>query len=76
MFHLKREEAITILKEIIKQNLVQTSMVRLDESEKDHFALKLNYLDADLCELRAFLADKSLILFVDDRNGVCTIYRP
>ncbi len=72
---MNRDEAVTILKELIALNLVHPSFVSLEKNNLGIFSLTVK-ADCNLTEIRAFLADKDLILYKDEAKGTCTIYKP
>ena len=72
---LNRAEAVLLLKELIALNLIQPPFVSLEKNDLGAFNLTMK-ADGNLTEIRAFLADKDLILSEDKVKGTCTIYNP
>ena len=73
--YLDRIEAMALLKELAGLNLVISSIVSIDKNKEGTFNLTIKTND-NLLGIRAFLADKNLILFEDTEKGTCTIYTP
>jgi hypothetical protein len=73
--YLERIEAVALLKELASLNLVIPSIVSIDKNKEGTFSLTIK-TNSNLLGIRAFLADKNLILFEDTEKGTCTIYTP
>jgi len=73
--HLERAEAINILNELIRKDIVQPSFVNLSKNEHGSYDLIIKG-DCDTSALRAFLAGKNLILNENTEKKTCRIYRP
>ncbi len=61
------------MKEMVSTGLVPPLFFNIDQYKKGDYALEMNYIGCDLSELRAFLADKELLLFVDEKTDMCKI---
>lgn len=70
---LDRAEAVSLLKELITLGLILPSFVSVEKNERGAFSLTMK-TNGDVAELRAFLADKELMLSEDNERGTCTIY--
>jgi hypothetical protein len=73
--YLDRIEAVALLKELAELNLVIPSIVSIDKNKEGNFNLTIK-TNSNLLGIRAFLADKNLILYEDTEKGTCTIYTP
>jgi hypothetical protein len=71
---LDRQEAVALLRELIAANLAQPSLISIDKIKNNTFSITMKG-DTNLLGLRAFLADKDLVLRENKENGTCTIYR-
>ena len=74
MAELKRNEAVSLLKELINSGLAAPTVVSLDENKHGKFDLKISG-DYSAIELKAFLAKKKLTVLEDKAKAHCTIYK-
>ena len=72
---LKREEATTLLKQIIALNLALPSMVALNQNKNGGFDLVLKG-HFDVQAMKKFAAEKNLTLKWEKEKDTCTIYKP
>ena len=72
---MNRTEAVSLLKELVSKNFVQPPFVSIEKDDKSTYSLVMKGY-GDLTYIRAYLADKDLILFEDKEKEVCVIYKP
>jgi len=72
---LERQEAITLLKELLALGIVQPSFVSVEKNKQGTYSLTMKP-NGNLTEIRAFLSDKDLILYEDKEKGICSICKP
>ena len=70
---LERKEAVSLLRHLIEQQIIQTSLVSIEKNKGGGFELFLK-VDCELLRLKQFLAEKNLA--IREERGYCVIYRP
>jgi hypothetical protein len=70
---LDRSQAVALLKELIRLNLVQSSFVSIDKNKQGTFSLNFKCSD-NLPEISAFLIGKDLVVSEDKEKGTCSLY--
>ncbi len=73
---MDRKDAVDTLRALVDAKcIIQPSLLSLQQDDEQKYCILVKEtVEFDL--LRAFLADKHLILFIDKQNGYCKIYKP
>ena len=72
---MDRGEAIALIRKLIELDLAHPSFVSLEKNSQGSFDLTMK-ADGNLNEIRAFIANKDLIIYEDKEKGTCTICKP
>ena len=70
---LDRSQAVALLKELIRLNLIQSSFVSIDKNKQGTFSLNFKCND-NIPEINVFLVGKDLVVSEDKEKGTCSIY--
>jgi hypothetical protein len=71
---LNRNEAISLLKELLDHHFIQPSHASIHRDEIDNYSLILKIRNSLF--LSAFMADKDLVLHEEKEKGICRIFSP
>ena len=69
------KEAVDLLKDLVKNDLAQPSLVSIQETRSGKFSLTLKD-DRDGAELRRFVSERNLSVDVDAEKRYFVIYKP
>ena len=72
---MNHEQAVKIAKDLMCQYIEHLSVLSIVEDERGQFSITFR-ADGSLESLRAYLANRNLVLFDDKENGVFRIYEP
>lgn len=72
---MDRQQAVALLKEMMALDLVQPSFVTVEKNNRGTYSLIMKP-NGNLTEIRAFLADKELMLLENKEKGTCSICTP
>jgi hypothetical protein len=72
--HLDRAEAVSLLKELIRLNFVQPSLISVEKNTRGTFSLVMKP-DGDLQGIQ-LIAEKNLAIEEDKKKGYCIIFKP
>ncbi|MGA2386924.1 MAG: hypothetical protein ABSG33_10370 [Candidatus Bathyarchaeia archaeon] len=71
---MERKEAVALLRELVNNNLAESSLVSIEKNPSGDF----NLIMKDYCgtkELKLFVAGKNLKIDVDEQKGYCIIHK-
>jgi len=74
-FTVDRKEAIALIRKLIELDLAQPSFVSIEKNSQGTFNLTMK-LNNNINEIKAFVAEKDLIIYEDRERGTCTIRKP
>ena len=72
---LDREEAVALIRKLVELNLAQPSFVSIEKNSQGTFNLTMKP-NGNINAIRAFVADKDLIIYENKERGTCTIRKP
>jgi len=72
---MQRYEAITLLKELDAQNLIQPSLVRIEQREPERYQLQIKG-SYDIKLISRFVKQYDLAVREDTVNGYLVIFKP
>jgi hypothetical protein len=72
---MRREQAGTLVKELVANNLIQTNWLSIDKSKPEGYELKFKgYCERLLLEM--FLQNRNLAMEENKEKGFCIIFKP
>jgi hypothetical protein len=72
---MKRESAVALVKELVCNNLIQTSWLSIDRRKVDGYELRFRG-DYEWPDLNVFLQNRNLAMEENKEKGFCIIFKP
>ncbi len=72
---MNRDEAINLLKALVKQSSIPPSMISIEETSKGKYQLKLKF-ESNNSQLIDFVTDKKLSFTENKENNTIQIFKP
>ena len=72
---MRRENAVALVKELVCNNLIQTSWLSIDKRKADSYELRFRGY-CERFDLDTFLQNRNLAMEENKEKGFCVIFKP